>query len=227
MAQASVSLDKVVTVSARYGAAGSVIAPQLAERLGLRFFDRLIQGAGAANVESIVERLTAEEEQQAPPGPIVAGLARVGAALGLPTPTHDDVDKTRELRRRVEASVVRVATTGGGVILGRAAAVVLADHPMSFNVRLVGPPDRCLAQGMSIEGVPEAVAREHQQSADRAWARSVTRLFDRDPADPRLYHLMVDSTVIPIDRCVELIASAASAFWERAETSGVSSPWSS
>src|SRR4051794_8077688 len=224
MAQVSGSLDKVVTVSARYGAAGSVTAPKLAARLGLRFFDRLIHGAGTANVESIVERLTAEEEQQAPPAPIVAGLTRVGAALVFPTAAQDDVDRKRELRRRVEASVAQISTTGGGVILGRAAAVVLADHPMSFNVRLAGPADRCLAQGMSIEGVSEAVAREHQQSADRAWARFVTRLFDRDPADPRLYHLMVDSTVIPIEACVMLLARAASAFWDRAASSGVLLP---
>ncbi len=224
MAQVSVSLDRVVTVSARYGAAGSVIAPRLAERLGMRFFDRLIHGAETANVESIVERLTVEEDQQTPPGPIVAGLTRVGAALGLPTPAQDDVDVKRELRRRVEASVSQISTTGGGVILGRAAAVVLADHPMSFNVRLAGPAERCLAQGMSIEGVSKAVAREHQESADRSWTRFVTRLFDRDPADPRLYHLMVDSTVIPVEACVELIAGAASAFWERAESSGALLP---
>ena len=216
MAQVPASLHRVVTVSARYGAAGSLIAPQLAARLGLRFFDRLIHGAGTANVESIVERLTVEEEQQAPPGAIVTGLTRVGAALGLPTPAQGDVDLGGALRSRVEASVRQIATTGGGVILGRAAAVVLADHPMSFNVRLAGPADRCLAQGMSIEGVSEAVAREHQERADRSWARFVSRLFDRDPADPLLYHLMVDSTVVPVGPCVELIADAASAFWERA-----------
>src|SRR3954453_10352237 len=101
--EVSVSLDKGVTVSARYGAAGSVIAPKLAARLGLRFFDRLIHGDGTANVEAIVERLTVEENRQAPPGPIVAGLARVGAALGFPTPALDDVDVRSELRRRVEA----------------------------------------------------------------------------------------------------------------------------
>src|SRR4051812_45188982 len=101
MAQVSVSLDKVVTMSARYGAAGSVIAPELAERLGLRFFDRLIRGGGPASVEAIAERLTVEELQQAPPGPVVSGLARVGAALGLPTPAHDDLDVKPELRRRV------------------------------------------------------------------------------------------------------------------------------
>jgi cytidylate kinase len=217
---AQVSLDKVVTVSARYGSGGSVIAPKLAARLGLRFFDRLIHVDGTVSVEAIVERLTVEEEQQAPPGPSMAGLARVGAALRFPTPAQDDVDVTRELRRRVEASVLQISTSGGGVILGRAAAVVLADHLMSFNVRLAGPPDRCLAQGMSIEGVSEAVAREHQERADRSWARSVTRLFDRDPADPRLYHLMVDSTVIPVDHCVELIAAAAAAFWQRAAPTG-------
>jgi hypothetical protein len=139
----------------------------------------------------------------------------------LPTPALVDVDRRGDLRRRVVASVAQISTTGGGVILGRAAAVVLADHPMSFNVRLSGPADRCLAQGMSLEAVSEDVARAHQERADRAWGRFVTRLFDRDPADPRLYHLIVDSTVIPVERCVDLLAAAASAFWERAESRGV------
>ncbi len=211
-------------MSATYGAGASVIAPRLAERLELPFFDRLVQSPQTASLSSIAERLADEEREQTPPGALAAGLTRLGAALGLPTPTQEDVDVRSELRRQVEASVVRIATTGGGVILGRAAAVVLAGEPMAFNVRLTGPPDRCLAQGMLIEQVAESVAREHQADGNRAWARFVQRLFDRDPGDPALYHLVLDSTVITFDACVELVAAAASAFWERAADSAPGVP---
>jgi cytidylate kinase len=217
MGQNNEALCRVLTVSASYGAAGSVVAPEVAARVGLRFFNRLLGGPEPASIERIVERLTIEEQQDVPSGRIMAGLTRLGAGLGLPTPSSQDIDPRPELRRRVTESVSRIATTGGGVILGRAAAVVLAADPMAFHVRLCGPADRRLAQGMAIEGISEEVARDHQVSADRSWTRFVNRLFDRDPADPGLYHLMLDSTVIPVDDCVRLVASAATAFWERAE----------
>ena len=215
MPQTSEPLVKVLTVSARYGAGGSVVGPKGAERLGLAFFDRLIHGAETRSLEKIVERLTKEEENQAPTGRLMASLTQLSAGFGLPQPSPDDMDPRRQLRRQVEASVARVSTGDGGVILGRAAAVVLSGHPSSFHVRLAGPSDRCLAQGMLIEGVTEDVARDHQANTDRSWTRFVTRLFDRDPSDPGLYHLMVDSTAIPLDHCVELIAAAATAFWDR------------
>jgi len=205
----------VLTVSAIYGAGGSVIAPGVASALGLDFFDRLIQGDETRNVDSIMERLTREERDQAPPGRIVAGLSSLSSTIGLPVLGVDDLDPRGQLRRQVETSVSRVAADAGGVILGRAAAVVLSDHPTAFNVRLHGPSDRCLRQGAAIEGVTESVARQHQTESDRSWGRFVTRLFDRDPADSKLYHVVLDSTAIPIEASIELIATFARAFWKQ------------
>ena len=37
------------------------------------------------------------------------------------------------------------------------------------------------------------------------------RLYRTDPADPSLYHLVIDSTAIPLDAVVELILAAARA----------------
>jgi cytidylate kinase len=34
-------------------------------------------------------------------------------------------------------------------------------------------------------------------------------LYNVDPRDPELYHLVIDSTVVQFDTCVELIARAA------------------
>jgi folate-binding protein YgfZ len=60
----------------------------------------------------------------------------------------------------------------------------------------------------SMESAPtEAEARAQQADTDKAWSRFVSRLFDRDPADPSLYHLVVDTTALPIDTSVDVLAT--------------------
>jgi cytidylate kinase len=206
-------VSRVLTVSATYGAGGSVVAPGLAERLGLHFYDRLTHGPDTRTPERIAERLTEEERTQVPPGRVVASLSHLGSALGMPLGDAADLDPNAELRRQVAESVARIAAGGGGVVLGRGAAVLLASHPTTFHVRLDGPVDRRVAQGMRLEDVSEQIARSHQADTDKAWSRFVQRLFERDPADPRLYHLIVDSTAIPLPDVIELVAIAAGGFW--------------
>ena len=224
MIETSEPFARVVTVSAVYGAGGSVIAPALATRLGMSFFDRLVHTARPHDSAAISERLTAEEKLQAPAGRLTTRLAQLTSGLGLPMLAPDDMDPSRILRQQVVDSVWRIATGDGGVILGRAAAVITADDPLAFHVRLTGPPERCLLQGMALMGDTIENAREQQATTDRTWSRFVTRLFDRDPADPTLYHVVLDSTAIPLDRCVDLLAEAAQAFWSHPGTavSGVS-----
>jgi cytidylate kinase len=119
------------------------------------------------------------------------------------------------VREEVEAGIDRLVEMGGAVILGRAASIVLATHPMAFHVRLDGPVEARVAKAMEIEGVDEQTARQRQTETDRARARYVSRLYSRDPADPRLYHLVLDSTALPSATVVDIIATASVAFWRR------------
>jgi Cytidylate kinase-like family len=208
---------RVVTISATFGAGGSVIAPRLADRLRLPFFDRLVHPGAGPTAESISEQLTKEEANQVPKGRLASRLARLTSALNLPLPAPDDIDPIQVLRRQVVASVHAIVTGDGGVILGRAAAVVAASDPGVFHVRLTGPVERRIRQAMVLANIPFDRAKQHQVDTDRAWARFVTTLFDRDPSDPSLYHMVIDSTSIPFEDCVNLIAVAATSFWERVE----------
>ena len=109
---------------------------------------------------------------------------------------------------------------GGGVILGRAAAVVLGKD-RGFHVRLDGPPARRIALGAAIEGVSQEQARAHMHTADTARTAYVRRLYRADPADASLYHLVIDSTAIPLDAVIELILAAT-----RAQVAAGQSPMS-
>jgi len=201
-----------VTVSAAYGAGGSIIAPRLAERLDVPFADRLIPARDAPATAPGGERVTDEERRQSSRSRFLARLALLTGGLGLPVPHPDDL--TDPVRQRVEQSIHDLVAAGGAVILGRAAAVVLAGHPRVFHVRLDGPEGRRVARGMTIEGIDEETARARLHETDRARARYVDQLYRSDPADTSLYHLVVDSTALDADACVGVLAVAAEAFWQ-------------
>ena len=204
---------RLVTISAAYGAAGSVVAPRVAERLGLHFADRLIPARGGPSSSPAAECMTDEERDQVAKGAFLARLAHLTGGLNFPVPGAEDLHD--QVRSRVEASIGQIAATAGGVILGRAGAIVLAGDPRAFHVRLDGPERRRLAQAMQMEHVDEETARARMNETDRARARYVSRLYGRDVADPRLYHLLVDSTALPLEGCVDLVAAAATSFWDR------------
>jgi cytidylate kinase len=204
------SAGRLITVSASYGVGGSVVAPALATRLGLPFLQRVTTSEGhSAPPGPCGEQLLTEELKATPVHRLLASLTQA-----MPTgPTHSPPSSHHEdhhLRANSEAEIHRLLAASGGVILGRAAAVVLGKD-RSYHVRLDGPPNRRVAQGAAIEGIREEEARAHLRVADRARLAYVRRLYRVDPTDASLYHLVIDSTAIPLDAVIELILAAVRA----------------
>ena len=200
----------LITVSASYGAGGSVVAPALADRLGLPFLQRVTTSEGnPAEPGPCDEQLSADEVKATPVHRLLAHLTQAmpaGPTQSPPSTHHQD----EHLRGHGEAGIRRLAAAGGGVILGRAAAVVLGKD-RGFHVRLDGPAERRIAQGAAIEGIGEDQARERLRAADKARTAYVRRLYRCDPADASRYHLVIDSTAVPLDTVIELILVAARA----------------
>jgi len=199
----------LITVSATYGSGGSVVAPALAQRLGLPFLQRVTttEGEVALAAAPCHERLVAEEAKTTPVHRLLASFTHsmpVGPTQSPLSVHHLDED----LRCSAEDGIHGLVADGGGVILGRAAAVVLG-RDRGFHVRLDGPPDRRIIQGATVERISQEQASAHMQAADRARAAYVRRLYGVDPADASLYHMVIDSTAIPLDTVIELILTAA------------------
>jgi cytidylate kinase len=207
----SVEQRRLVTVSASYGAGGSVVAPALARRLAVPFLQRATTSSGGvAAEEPSTERLAAKEADLTPVHRLLASLTQAmptGPTQSPPSTRHQDQD----LRHHYEEDIRRLAAGGAGVILGRGAAVVLGKG-RGFHVRLDGPPELRLVQGAAIEGVSHDEARGHMAAADRARTAYVRRLYRADPADPRHYHLLIDSTALPLAAVTEVILQALASF---------------
>ena len=199
----------IVTISASYGAAGAEIAPLVAERLGLPFHDRAIPAQVAGRLGVPVAEAEANDET------VLGGLWRLVASLGtMPDPVGgvlpvSGVPDARAYRQQTERILGEVAEGAGGVVLGRAAALVLADRPDALHVRLDGPAERRLAAAVARSGRTREEVRREMAAADRSREAYVRHFYRCDPAESRHYHLVVDSTALPVETVVDLIITAA------------------
>ena len=201
----------VVTVSASFGSGGAEIAPAVAERLGLPFHDRVIPAQVAGRLGVPVAEAEANDET------ITRGLWRLVSSLGtMPDPvggvlSTSTLPDERAYRQQTERVLEEIASGAGGVVLGRAAAMVLGKRPDVLHVRLDGPPERRRAAAVAHSGRPEAEVRRDRDAADAGRVAYVRHFYRTDPAEARHYHLVVDSTAIPHESVVGLVVTAARA----------------
>jgi cytidylate kinase len=203
----------VVTISAAYGAGGAVVGPAVADRLGVPFVDRAIPVAVANDLGITVDDALSRDER------VKGWLSRMLAATAplsaewMVGPDHARTALLSDVAvlRCTEDAIRKAVSTDGGVILGRAAAIVLRDHPGAFHVRLDGDPDRRVRQAMALLGISEQEAEDAMLRNDKARVAYVRHFYGADPASPEHYHVVLDSTRVPLDTCTEIIAAAVEA----------------
>jgi cytidylate kinase len=201
----------VVTVSASYGAGGSEVGPAVATALGLPFVDRAVP-AGVARKLDVPLDLAEQRDETTDRGlwRVISSMALVPEMAGAgPLAYHTFADE-HAFREKTEEVLHEIAESGG-VVLGRAAALVLADRDDALHVRLDGPVEGRVAQAVARSGRSEAEVRRALRSNDAARAAYVRNFYRADPADARHYHLVLDTTAIPWDAAADLVVAAARA----------------
>jgi hypothetical protein len=199
----------VVTVSAAYGAAGAEVSRAVAERLGLPFHDRAIAAQVAVRLGVSVSEAEANDET------VVRGLWRLVASLGtMPDPgggvlPTGNLPDARAYREQTERVLAEIADGAGGVVLGRAGALVLKDRPDALHVRLDGPREQRLAAAVRRSGRSFDEVRGEMEANDRTREAYVRHFYRCDPSDAQHYHLVVDTTAMPLETVVELVVIAA------------------
>ena len=182
------------------------MAPALAARLGVELLDRAIPVRVAESLAVPLDDALAHDESL---GDAIGRLASSFALLPelAGAMVHAGLLAEEDYRRETERAI-REHATAGAVVLGRAGALVLRDDERALHVRLDGPVERRIEQAMRIEGVDRETAERRLHDSDRAREAYVRHFYGADARDPKLYHLVIDSTALPLDTVVELIVTA-------------------
>jgi cytidylate kinase len=191
----------------------------VAERLGVEFLDRGILKAVAERMRLPEEAAAGydEPQQEGGIGRLLGSLARVPISDAAPV----DSLVLDEHRYRAETEeFIAAAAVSGGVILGRGGQVVLQSTPGVLHVMLRGPRDARVRQGMEVEGIDRQTAERRLEANDRARIEYVRQAYGVDPLDRTLYHLIIDSTAIDLDTCVDIIVAASQARMRQVQPAG-------
>lgn len=200
----------VITVSSLFGTGGSVVGSMIGKALGWPVVNRAIPVEVARILDLPVEVVLAKDESLA--ARLWQIMDRAGTLLiaeggnGVP---REAFMLDNAFRVATENAIKTLVGQSDAVIIGRAAAIILGSRTDALHVRLGGPKLARLRQGMSALGLSESIARKQQAQVDRARRAYVRRFYGRDWDDPTLYHLVIDSTALPLANCVRLVLIAA------------------
>jgi cytidylate kinase len=221
----------VITISRQYGSGGDEIAGRLCKILGYQQFDKsLITQAAAESGISEEEIYDYSEENHK----VNTFLDRVfsRAALMNAVPMWDDAAgmyyaENSQLSEELMLTLVRKAilsahTSGQMVILGRGSQVLLKDQANVLHIRIIAPiEDRIqrvkeeLKQSKHSFEAKVEIRREAQdliRQRDEASADYLKQYYQVDWADPGLYHAVLNTGRLSLERATKIIVDLVSEY---------------
>jgi CMP/dCMP kinase len=202
----------IITISRQYGAGGSEVARRVAAVLGWRVVDNeLVQevatraGLPAADVAEREERVPSFAERLAR---TLAAATPELFAVRVPGGTVPKLQET-DLVRITETVVEELAAKGRVVLVGRAAAAVLARERDSLHVQLVA------SRPYRIQAAAERLSLDQEHAAatvdetDGMRARYLRQYYRRDWYDPVNYHMVLNTGILGLDGVTEVIVGEA------------------
>jgi cytidylate kinase len=186
----------LVTVSRQHGAGGSEVARRLCDDLRLDLVDQAIirEIAAKAHVsERAIQELDEKDRET-----LTEWL------MALAEPRHlDPSGYHSHLTHLIRA----IARTGGAVIVGRGAHLILTAQE-ALRVMVVAPLEARIARVRQREGLSEREARDrilHVEAEREAFLR---RHFHAGFSDPTLFDLVVNAGDMGVDGAVATIEAA-------------------
>ncbi len=194
---------KIITVSREFGSGGRTIARMVAEKLGYKFYDEEI--IDEVVKESGLSRELAEKYDE-------YATHKNSFLYSIAVNSGGDNYNSLSFANRIQIAQINVikrfADEGNCVIVGRGADYVLREREDCFNVFIKA--DMPFKAKRVIEQYGETEVKIEERLRDKDARRRVFyRAFTmREWADIDNYHLVLDSGVIGLDKCADIICKA-------------------
>jgi cytidylate kinase len=111
--------------------------------------------------------------------------------------------------RQTEETILRLASEGNVILIGRGANLVTHGLQHMFHVRLVGSLEKRANHYCQTRGVTKEEALSLIRDEDRGRRRYFKRYFQQDIDDPLLYNLVLNTDLLPHAETAQMIGIAA------------------
>ena len=199
-----------ITISRQYAAGGSEVAALIAKTLDWTVVDNEIideiaarSGYAREDVESLEERVPSFLER----------LAQ-SSALSFPdvlmsAPEVIDEPEQLKLARISRELIADLGRRNRMVLVGRAAAAVLARESDALHGRIVASKPYRILPAIARLGVPEKEAAGVLEDRDRNRYEYHREYYGRDWRDPVNYHMSLNTELLGVEGAADVVATRA------------------
>jgi cytidylate kinase len=196
----------VVTISRLFGAGGRTLGLRLCERFKFRLVDASVIDELARKAKISVDWLAAmEKEASSPTLRLISSVVSSGIFYRTPAVPGEEFEQKKYVAFLTQI-MTSMANEGGYVLVGRGSQLVLRNHPKALHVMLVGNYEeriRFLTRRYNLSRT-EAEAKISEKERERASVAA--NIFGANIDDPRLYHMVLNTSRMPFDWALELVA---------------------
>lgn len=189
----------IITISREFGSGGRYIGEQLAEKLGIAFYDKDIISK-VAEETGLNEEFVKEAGEYSPFKSIFS--------YGFVSRDADGSSMEDIVFNAQRKIILELAEKGPCVIVGRCADHILADRNDCLNVFINGSEEDKIKRIMKYKGVADIEARRLMKDTDKRRRINYNYYTDRQWGKPQNYDVCLNSTSLTTDRCVEILYDA-------------------
>ena len=194
------SARPVVTLFESYGSGAGYIGPRVARALEVPYHAQAFSSEEIEHAEQTREREGILARVFAAMGGSYAGLEGPAVAMAQ----RDDYELVMANTRTVQEQARQ-----GGVIVGRNAALILANRPAALHVLLDGPVEQRIQRAAAESDISLDRAAKRQKREDQIRADMSLQLYGWDPRETERYDLVVNTGTMDLDTCADIIVQAA------------------
>lgn len=194
----------IIAIEREYASGGNEIGERAAKQLDIPCYGQEVLERAAKRMHTIPERLLHLEETTSN-----SFLYSLGMAVKVATGERDGLTEEGLLYVTEEQVIKDMALQGPCVIVGRCAGWILRDRRDVLRVFVHGDHDFRRKRAVEVYGIPESKADHILKRYDRRRSNFYSANTAMRWDDKKGYHLVLDSSAIGIQECVNTICRLA------------------
>lgn len=196
-------MDKfVVTIARGFGSGGRTIGKMLAEKLGVKFYDKELIRI-ASDESGINEALFGQSDEKTRNGLFGKPGVYKGEVIA---PGKSGFISEENLFNYQAMVIKKLASDESCVIVGRCADYVLRDEPHVIRVFIYADEEQCIKNVADVKGITDRrEAVKTITATDKERAAYYKAHTGREWIDARNYDLCLNSGDLGFDKCVDII----------------------
>lgn len=197
----------IITIGRQCGSGGKKIGEMLAEKMGIKCYDKELLSL-AAKHSGLCQELF-EKHDERPTSSFLYSLVMDSYSMGYTTSGYSDMPINHKIFLAQFDTIKKIANESSCVIVGRCADYALEDYPNVVSVFITGNDTDKIKRIQDIYNVTESKARDIIVKTDKQRSSYYNYYSNKKWSDPRSYDLCVNSSTVGLEGVVDVIMNFA------------------